>query len=99
MPKGVELTHTNVLANIQQISAAGAARLSDTIVSWMPYFHDMGLICTHLVPLAAQMKQVRIGSFHFAKRPITWFEVAHRHRATLLTAANFALALVLKRVT
>ncbi len=77
---------------------ASEARPDDVLVTWMPYFHDMGLIGTHLTPLAVGLKQVRIGPLAFAKRPALWFTTAHRHRATLLSAANFALALAVRRV-
>ncbi len=97
-PKGVEVTHAAVLANLEQIRAASALGADDVVVSWMPYFHDMGLIGTHLAPLAARARQVKIGPLTFAKRPRMWFEVAARHRATVLSAANFALALAVRRV-
>lgn len=97
-PKGVEVTHRAVLANLEQIRKASALGADDVVVSWMPYFHDMGLIGTHLAPLAAGAKQVKIGPLSFAKRPRVWFEVADRHRATVLSAANFALALAVRRV-
>ncbi|MFC9031287.1 amino acid adenylation domain-containing protein [Streptomyces arboris] len=97
-PKGVEVTHRAVLANLEQIRKASALCPDDVVVSWMPYFHDMGLIGTHLAPLAAHAKQVKIGPLSFAKRPRVWFEVADRHRATVLSAANFALALAVRRV-
>ncbi|WP_199523672.1 non-ribosomal peptide synthetase [Micromonospora craterilacus] len=97
-PRGVELTHDNVLANLEQARLATGARPDDVLVTWMPYFHDMGLIGTHLTPLAVGLKQVRIGPLAFAKRPAVWFTTAHRHRATLLSAANFALALAVRRV-
>ncbi|MGA5471220.1 amino acid adenylation domain-containing protein [Streptomyces arboris] len=97
-PKGVEVTHRAVLANLEQIRKASALGPDDVVVSWMPYFHDMGLIGTHLAPLAARAKQVKIGPLSFAKRPRVWFEVADRHRATVLSAANFALALAVRRV-
>ncbi|WDZ82888.1 non-ribosomal peptide synthetase [Micromonospora cathayae] len=97
-PRGVELTHANVLANLAQARAATGLGPDDVLVTWMPYFHDMGLIGTHLTPLSAGVKQVRIPPLAFAKRPELWFTTAHRHRATLLSAANFALALAVRRV-
>ncbi|MDQ1035295.1 acyl transferase domain-containing protein/acyl-CoA synthetase (AMP-forming)/AMP-acid ligase II [Streptomyces sp. V3I8] len=97
-PKGVELPHGTVVANLRQMIAVSALREQDVMVSWMPYFHDMGLIGTHLAPLAARMKQVKIGPLSFAKRPRLWLDVAARHRATVLSAANFALALTVRRV-
>ncbi|MFJ4369347.1 amino acid adenylation domain-containing protein [Streptomyces chartreusis] len=97
-PKGVELTHEAVLANLRQIRTAMAITSGDVVATWMPYFHDMGLIGTHLVPLAAGLKQIRLEPLTFAKRPALWLETVARHRATLLSAANFALALTVRRV-
>ncbi|WP_413805908.1 amino acid adenylation domain-containing protein [Streptomyces sp. OE57] len=97
-PKGVELTHAAVLANLEQMRLAAAITPADVVASWMPYFHDMGLIGTHLAPLAARAKQVRLEPLSFAKRPALWLETAARHRATLLSAANFALALAVRRI-
>ncbi|MEU4619659.1 amino acid adenylation domain-containing protein [Actinoplanes sp. NPDC023801] len=97
-PKGVELTHANVVANLEQATRTGALTPADVVVTWMPYFHDMGLIGTHLAPLYSRCRQVRISPLAFAKRPGTWLRTATRHRATVLSAANFALALVNRRV-
>ncbi|MGW0917034.1 SDR family NAD(P)-dependent oxidoreductase [Streptomyces sp. NPDC002784] len=98
-PKGVELTHAAVTANLRQIIAVSDLGAADVVVSWMPYFHDMGLIGMHLAPLAARARQVRIGPSAFARRPGLWFEKATAHRATHLSAANFALALTVRRTT
>ncbi len=98
-PRGVELTHRALLANIGQIIDACAIQPGDVLVTWMPYYHDMGLIAAHLVPLAAGLKQVKLDTMHFARRPGIWLEAAHRRGATLLTAAPFALALVTQRTT
>ncbi|MEV4947345.1 amino acid adenylation domain-containing protein [Streptomyces sp. NPDC053755] len=97
-PKGVELTHAAVTANLRQIVAVSDLGAADVVVSWMPYFHDMGLIGTHLAPLAARARQVKIGPMAFARRPGIWFETATAHRATHLSAANFALALAARRI-
>ncbi|MFE1802782.1 SDR family NAD(P)-dependent oxidoreductase, partial [Streptomyces sp. NPDC059517] len=97
-PKGVELTHAAVVANLRQIVAVSALSEQDVLVSWMPYFHDMGLIGTHLAPLASRTKQVKIGPLSFAKNPRLWLDVTARHRGTVLSAANFALALTVRRV-
>ncbi|WP_230859620.1 non-ribosomal peptide synthetase/type I polyketide synthase [Actinoplanes aureus] len=97
-PKGVELTHGNLAANVEQAARASAAGPDDVVVTWMPYFHDMGLIGTHLTPLHLRCAQVRISPLTFAKRPETWLRVAARHRATILSAANFALAMTVRRV-
>ncbi len=98
-PKGVALSHANLVANLRQARMAGAATESDVVVSWLPYFHDMGLIGAHLAPLSVRMKQVKLDPADFGKRPALWYETAARHAATLLPMASFALALTLKRVS
>ncbi|MFD0312825.1 amino acid adenylation domain-containing protein [Streptomyces flavalbus] len=99
VPKGVELTHAAVTTHLRQLVAVSDLGPDDVVVSWMPYFHDMGLIGTHLAPLAARAKQVKIGPLTFARRPAIWFETATAHRATHLSAANFALALAARRLS
>ncbi|GAA0925204.1 hypothetical protein GCM10009574_030110 [Streptomyces asiaticus] len=69
-----------MLANLEQMRLAAAITPDDVVASWMPYFHDMGLIGTHLGPLAARAKQVRLEPLSFAKRPALWLETAARHR-------------------
>nr|WP_052477651.1 hybrid non-ribosomal peptide synthetase/type I polyketide synthase [Kibdelosporangium sp. MJ126-NF4]CEL13123.1 FIG01130854: hypothetical protein [Kibdelosporangium sp. MJ126-NF4]CTQ98811.1 FIG01130854: hypothetical protein [Kibdelosporangium sp. MJ126-NF4] len=98
-PKGVRLTHANVLANLDQAGRAGALAPDDVVLTWMPYFHDMGLIGTHLAPMAYGLAQVRIPPMTFARNPALWFEAAAQHRATVLSAANFALAYAVRRVS
>ncbi|MBA2695868.1 MAG: AMP-binding protein, partial [Actinobacteria bacterium] len=98
-PKGVRLTHANLVANLRQARSAGAASASDVVVSWLPYFHDMGLIGAHLTALSTGAKQVTMEPAVFAKRPALWLQVADRHRATVLPIASFALALTCQRVS
>ncbi|MDQ3037121.1 MAG: AMP-binding protein, partial [Myxococcota bacterium] len=97
-PKGVEITHANVLANLAQMRVSCGIREGDVVVSWMPYFHDMGLVGTHLMPLACRFRQVKMGPLDFVRDPAAWLAAAHRHRATLLSAASFALGLITRRV-
>ncbi len=80
-PKGVRLTHANLVANLRQARSAGAASASDVVVSWLPYFHDMGLIGAHLTALSTGAKQVTMEPAVFAKRPALWLQVADRPRS------------------
>ena len=97
-PKGVELTHANVLANLAQLTSVAHLCRDDVVVSWMPYTHDMGLVGTHLATLLAGATQVKLDPLEFVANPSLWFEAAHRHRATILCTANFALGLSIKKV-
>jgi acyl-CoA synthetase (AMP-forming)/AMP-acid ligase II/acyl carrier protein len=95
-PKGVVLTHTNLLTNLQAIVRAAAIDARDATLSWMPLHHDMGLIGFHLVPLLQRIDQVIMDSGLFVRRPVRWLEAAEKYRATLLCAPNFGYQHYLK---
>jgi polyketide synthase PksJ len=91
MPKGVELTHRNLLANIEAQIIGTQAEPDDILISWLPYFHDFGLFWSHLSALYHGMKQVHMDPVHFARRPILWLEKAQAHGATLTNTIPTAL--------
>lgn len=91
MPKGVELTHRNLLANIEAQITFTRAEPDDVLISWLPYFHDFGLFWSHLSALYHGMKQVRMDPAHFARRPMLWLEKAQAHGATLTNTTPTAL--------
>lgn len=90
-PKGVLLTHRNIISNIEgQIGATEVTR-DDILCTWLPYFHDFGLFWGHLQPLYLGMKQVRLDPGHFARRPLVWLEKLDKHRATITNTTPTAL--------
>ncbi len=97
-PKGVILTHANLLANIRAMGAAIKADSSDVFVSWMPLYHDMGLIGAWLGSLYYAVPLVVMSPLLFLTRPEHWLWAIHRHRATLSGAPNFGYELCLRRV-
>jgi fatty-acyl-CoA synthase len=98
-PKGVTLTHANLAANIECIMHDGLRLSSDDIgVSWLPLYHDMGLIGFVLAPLYHRIPVVVLPSLLFLKRPVTWFQALSRHGGTIAYAPNFAYALCTKRI-
>jgi 1-acyl-sn-glycerol-3-phosphate acyltransferase len=98
-PKGVVLTHANVLANIAALGQALELRRDDVFVSWLPLYHDMGLIGAWLGTLYFGLQLIVMSPLVFLARPLRWLEAIHRHRATLSAAPNFAYELCLKRIT
>ncbi len=98
-PKGVVLTHANLLANIRAMGEASAVSSSDVFVSWLPLYHDMGLIGAWLGSLYYAMKLVLMSPLAFLARPSRWLWAIHRHRGTLSAAPNFAYELCLSRLT
>lgn len=98
-PKGVALTHRNLAANIACIMHYGIGVSDDDIgISWLPLYHDMGLIGFVLAPLVYKIPVVFLSPLLFLKRPISWFQAFTRHKGTVAYAPNFAYALCLKRI-
>ena len=97
-PKGVQLTHANLLANIAAISRAAEIDRRDVTLSWMPLSHDMGLIGFHLVPLFVGLEQVLMETTLFMRRPALWLESAALLGATLLCSPNFGYSHYLRAV-
>lgn len=97
-PKGVVLTHSNLLANIRAMGAVLEARSSDVFVSWLPLYHDMGLIGAWLGTLYYGAPGVIMPPLSFLADPARWLWAIHRHRATLSAAPNFAFELCLKSI-
>lgn len=98
-PKGVMLTHVNLLANIRAMGRAGEVRADDVFVSWLPLYHDMGLIGAWLAPLYFGFPLVLMSPLAFLARPVRWLEAIHRWRGTISGAPNFAYELVARKVT
>jgi 1-acyl-sn-glycerol-3-phosphate acyltransferase len=97
-PKGVVLTHANLLANIRAVGEALAANSSDVFVSWLPLYHDMGLIGAWLGALHYGVPTVLMPPLAFLADPGRWLRAIGRHRATLSAAPNFAYELCCKNV-
>jgi 1-acyl-sn-glycerol-3-phosphate acyltransferase len=97
-PKGVVLTHAELLANIRAMGDVTRADSSDVFVSWLPMYHDMGLIGAWLGSLYYACPLVLMSPLAFLARPSRWLWVIHKHRATLSAAPNFAYELCLSKV-
>ena len=95
-PKGVVLSHANLLANIRAIGEALAASSSDVVVSWLPLYHDMGLIGCWLGSLYYGALAILMPPQSFLADPMAWLWTVHRHRATITAGPNFAFELCLK---
>lgn len=97
-PKGVVLTHANLLANIRAMGTALDADSDDVFVSWLPLYHDMGLIGAWLGSLYFAAVAVILPPLAFLADPGRWLRAISRHRATLSAAPNFAFELCCKRL-
>jgi 1-acyl-sn-glycerol-3-phosphate acyltransferase len=97
-PKGVVLTHANLLANIRAMGEAIDAGSRDVFVSWLPLYHDMGLIGAWLGSLYYGIPLVLMSPVTFLTGPARWLRAIHEHGGTLTAAPNFGYELCLKRI-
>ncbi len=98
LPKGVMVTHGSLAANCKAIIRDGLrGGPEDKAVSWLPLYHDMGLIGFVLSPLCYRISTAFIPTLSFIKNATLWMQTLHRHRGTMTFAPNFAYALVNKR--
>lgn len=98
-PKGVVISHESLMANVHGINRQGLQVGPDDIaVSWLPLYHDMGLIGFVLAPLVQRVPVILLPPLTFLRRPSVWLRAIHRHRGTISYGPNFAYALAVKRI-
>jgi acyl-CoA synthetase (AMP-forming)/AMP-acid ligase II/acyl carrier protein len=95
-PKGVVLTHSNVIANCSGVSQAAQLTGDDVSLSWMPLTHDMGLIGFHIIMFSRQVNAHLMPTELFVRRPLLWLTFASRVKATILCSPNFGYKHYLK---
>lgn len=95
-PKGVVLTHANLLANIRAVTQAALLTAQSVSLSWMPLTHDMGLIGFHLMMFANGADAHLMPTDLFVRRPMLWLQLATRIRADILCSPNFGYRHYLK---
>lgn len=98
LQKGVMLSHGAVLSQIAAYSAAIALRPDDVIVSWLPLYHDMGLIAGFILPIVQGIHLVLMSPFHWVRDPQILLRAIHEHRGTLCWLPNFAYNFLATRV-
>jgi acyl-CoA synthetase (AMP-forming)/AMP-acid ligase II len=98
-PKGVVLTHHNLVTNIAAIIDGMGSLNGDSCLSWMPLTHDMGLIGFHLTPLFGDVDQWLMPTTLFVRRPFLWMLKASEHRITITCSPNFGYKHFLKTLT
>ena len=98
-PRGVEIDHRTALENIRQIANTGLQMShEDRFVSWLPYYHDMGLIGFILLPMATQTSVDYLSSKTFAMRPRLWLKLISDNRGTISSSPTFGYALCARRL-
>jgi acyl-CoA synthetase (AMP-forming)/AMP-acid ligase II/aryl carrier-like protein len=95
-PKGVALTHANLIANIDGATRVAGFNSDDVNLSWMPLTHDMGLIGSHLFMFANRAHTHLMPTDLFVRRPLLWLQFASQLRASILSSPNFGYRHYLK---
>ena len=96
-PKGVMVSHGNLLDNLEMIRLAYGNGPESTYVSWVPLYHDMGLILNVLQTFYVGALCVLLAPVSFMQRPLSWLQAIHRYRAQVAGAPNFAFDLCVDR--
>ncbi|HVL83304.1 MAG TPA: fatty acyl-AMP ligase [Pseudonocardia sp.] len=94
-PKAVRITHANLHANITGMVQASQLEVTrDVMVSWLPLFHDMGMVGFLTVPMVTGLELVIVTPLDFLSRPLLWAELISKYRGTVTAAPNFAYAVL-----
>nr|WP_052478144.1 fatty acyl-AMP ligase [Kibdelosporangium sp. MJ126-NF4]CEL16416.1 Non-ribosomal peptide synthase [Kibdelosporangium sp. MJ126-NF4]CTQ90368.1 Non-ribosomal peptide synthase [Kibdelosporangium sp. MJ126-NF4] len=96
-PRGVRVSDANLLVQSAQLAEAYQLDSDDVVVSWLPLFHDFGLIAMTVVPLVLGAATVHMSPMSFLADPARWLRLATEHRATLMGAPNFGYELCVER--
>ena len=98
-PKAVRITHGNLYANITAMMVAAELDLErDKMISWLPLFHDMGMVGFLTVPMVTGLELVTVTPVDFLTRPLLWAELISKYRGTVTAAPNFAYAVLARQL-
>lgn len=97
-PKGVVISHRNVLSNQRMIQSAFGTSEASVVVSWLPHFHDMGLVGVLQHAVYTGMSVVLMAPLDFIRRPAQWLKAISKYRASISGGPNFAYDLCVERV-
>ena len=99
VPKGVMVTHGNLLVNMEMMKASSSLSSETVFASWLPLFHDMGLIGNVLLPVYLGAKCILMSPAAFIQKPVRWLQAITKYGATMGGAPNFAYDLCSRKVT
>lgn len=98
-PKGVVVSHANLLAHVEDVDIGFRHDRESVMVSWLPPFHDMGLIYCGLQPVAQRFGCVMMSPAEFVRRPVCWLQAISHFRGTHTASPNFGYELCVERVS
>lgn len=97
-PKGVVITHENIIANVEHLSFTTSANKHDVFVNWLPLFHDLGLITAILLPVYLGTCSVLMAPTAFITNPVKWLKAISLYRGSVCGAPNFAYDLCTNKI-
>ncbi|VWX62459.1 Amino acid adenylation domain-containing protein [Burkholderiales bacterium 8X] len=95
-PRGVRLTHANVLANALALQRGFKAEVGSRVLNWLPHFHDYGLVCGVIAPIVSGASTFLMSPIAFVRRPLRWLDAIERHSITHTGAPDSAFATCLQ---
>lgn len=98
-PKGVIISHENIMANVKLLSITSSANNRDVFVNWLPLFHDLGLVTTILLPVWLGVCSILMPPTTFIVNPIRWLKAISFYRGTACGAPNFAYDLCVSKIS
>jgi fatty-acyl-CoA synthase len=99
-PKAVRITHGNLISNIEAMAEMAKLDIqNDIMVSWLPMFHDMGMVGFYTTPMLIGVRLVKVTPVDFLTAPLLWAQLITKYRATITAAPNFAYALLGRRLS
>src|ERR1700710_459284 len=98
LPKGVMVSHGNLLHNEEMVRQAFSQSAASVVVSWLPPYHDMGLIGGLLQPLYVGARCILMSPMAFLQKPLRWLRAVSRYRGTTSGGPNFAYDLCVRRI-
>lgn len=99
-PKAVKITHGNLISNIDAMAEKAELDIeNDVMVSWLPMFHDMGMVGFYTTPMMLGVRLVKVTPMDFLSAPLLWAQLITKYRATVTAAPNFAYALLGRRLS
>lgn len=97
-PKGIEITHHNIMENFKGMVKSSGVEKTDSILSWMPLYHNLGLIVSHLLGIVCLLDSYLMNTELFLYKPHLWMEKVSEHKVTLTCSPNFGYRYYLRNV-
>lgn len=97
-PKGVMISHDNIISNLKSLQEATNCSVDDTFVNWLPLFHDLGLVNTMLLPVYLGASSVLMSPLAFVSSPKLWFDAITKYKGTICGGPNFCYELCNKKI-